>query len=109
MNAGDLRHFVQLQRPVETQDAEGGTVRDWETVRSVWAQVRALSGQEFWAASAVQANVQYRVRFRALDVVDLDASWRIRLEDGRVLGIAAKLRDDTDRGSVLVLCGENTT
>jgi len=109
LNTGDLRHFVHLQRPIETEGSEGDTERDWITVRTAWIGLRALSGSEFWQASAVQANVQYRAICRAPDVEDLDTSWRIKTEDGRILNVMGKLHDDRDRAATVLMLGENTT
>ena len=109
MDPGVLVNFVQLQKPTASAGAEGDTVRTWETVRTAWVRVIALTGQEFWLAQSVQAGVDYRVQCRAEDVEDLSTSWRILTEDGRVLHIRAKLVDDKDRAAAWLLCGSTPT
>ena len=109
MNPGLLRHFVHLQRPTVVQSDEGESIETWITVRTIWIELLALTGSEFFAAQAVQATVQYRARCRAADVEDAATSWRIKTEDGRVLGITAKLVDDRDRSMSWLLLGELVT
>ena len=103
---GRLRTFVHLQAPVETQDDEGDTVRDFETRRTCWAEIRALSGRDFFSSGADRANIDSRVRVRAGDVRDLTKDWRILTESGRVLQVKVKLQDDQDRALAVLLCGE---
>lgn len=75
MNAGDLDQRVQLQTRSVTQDAVGQDVITWATQATVWAQVQALRGREFFAAAQVQQEqtLKVRIRYRA----GIDATWRL--------------------------------
>jgi len=47
---GDLRERVTLQQATETADGQGGTVRTWAALATVWAQVLAAgAGRENYA------------------------------------------------------------
>lgn len=76
MNAGSLRHPLNLQRVEVVQDpVTGEVIEDWVTVSREWASIEGVSGREFLAASAEQAETTYRITIRFRD--DLDATWRL--------------------------------
>ncbi|ABR86153.1 TPA: phage head closure protein [Pseudomonas aeruginosa] len=76
MNAGRLRHPLNLQRVEVVQDpVTGEVIEDWVTVSREWASIEGVSGREFLAASAEQAETTYRITIRFRD--DLDATWRL--------------------------------
>jgi len=65
MNAGDLRHRVELQRFTETQDpVTGEIVRGFAKVTNLWAHVVPSSVREFIAAQAENSEVTGRITLR---------------------------------------------
>jgi SPP1 family predicted phage head-tail adaptor len=64
--SGGLRHRVDIQRRVETQDATTGeSVASWTTVyTSVPAKIEPLSVREFMAAQAAQSGITARITIR---------------------------------------------
>lgn len=64
MRAGRLNRYVTIQRRVETQNATGEVVWTWVDVCSVWAEIAAVSGREFFAAQQVQAMVTHAITIR---------------------------------------------
>ncbi|EML3182073.1 phage head closure protein [Pseudomonas aeruginosa] len=89
MNAGRLRHPLNLQRVEVVQDpATGEVIEDWVTVSREWASIEGVSGREFLAASAEQAETTYRITIRFRD--DLDATWRL-VSGATIYGIEAIL------------------
>ena len=46
MNAGELRHRVELQSNDGSRDSFGGVTDSWTTFATVWGSVRAVSGAE---------------------------------------------------------------
>lgn len=74
--AGKLRHKVQLQTRVETQDATTGEMGvAWVTTAEPWAEIVPMSAREFIAAQAEQSEVRGRIviRYRS----NVDASMRV--------------------------------
>ncbi|WP_159913035.1 phage head closure protein [Pantoea sp. 18069] len=70
MRAGQLRHFVTLQRNVPTQDPQTGAMLDhWVDFARIWASVEPLSVRDFIAAHASQSAVGHRVTIRFLQGV----------------------------------------
>lgn len=65
MKAGRLRHRVNIQQPVETQNAYGEAEVAWSNVlTNVWAGIEPLRGREFFAAKQVNAEIEARVVIR---------------------------------------------
>lgn len=107
MLAQRLRHRVDLQEKVVTQDStDGSVVETWETMLEdtaprLPAAIEPLSGREFLAAQAIQAGTTTRVtiRWRA----DVDAVKRF-VHEGNAYNIRAVLPDSTLRGYLVCLC-----
>lgn len=64
MRAGRLSHRVTIQERTETQNATGEVEWTWVDVCSVWAEITAVSGREFFAAQQVQSNVSHSILMR---------------------------------------------
>lgn len=65
MQAGKLRHRVELQQSVTGRNPEtGGVIDEWQPVATVWASIEPLSAREFIAAGATQASVTTRITIR---------------------------------------------
>ena len=103
--AGDLNRRLTLQAPVETDDGEGGVVRAYADVCTLWAQVTPLGGRTDVVAGSLGAAIRYRISIRARDDVttrhifqDGVRSYRIIAErlsvDRRFLEIDAEERED---------------
>lgn len=62
---GKLRHKVQLQARIETQDPNTGEMLvSWQTVAEPWAEIVPMSAREFIAAQAEQSEVRGRIVIR---------------------------------------------
>lgn len=67
LRAGRLRHRVDVEDLVVTQDSDGDMVEEWVTFAArVPAEITALSGRELIAAQAVQSRVSTRIVLRRL-------------------------------------------
>lgn len=74
--AGRLRHRINIQRRIDTQDSNGDNIVTWENVHIyVPAAIEPLSAREFIAASANQSQVVARIVIRHRP--GLNASMRI--------------------------------
>jgi len=72
---GELDERIELQQEQHSSDGQGGTTTAWQTVATVWAQVRPKGGSESLHSDAVQAEKPYRVVIR--NQVAVKANWRI--------------------------------
>lgn len=94
MRAGKLRYPVSIEKPIDTRTPSGGFIRTWEQVSREWVDIESVSGSEFMAAQAPQAQTIYKIHLRYRE--DLVSSWRIR-EGTKLYEITAILPDSRRR------------
>ena len=67
LNAGRLRHRIDIVTQTGVQDSTGGwSLADTQVFASVWATVEALSGDEQFVAGTQVSKVSHRVVLRYL-------------------------------------------
>ena len=102
MRAGTLRHRVTIEHRAETRDGYGGVAGAWAVfASSVPAAILPVSGREFFAAEANQAEVSAKIVMREL--AGLKPSMRI-VHDGQQYNIRAILADATLKRHVVCMC-----
>ena len=99
MRAGDLRHRLILQQPVESTSDFGETVISYETVDTVWGAVEPNTGKRYFEAMQANSEVQGAVRLRYRS--DIEATWRI-LYGSRVLQIVSIVNPQERNRELLV-------
>jgi head-tail adaptor len=102
--AGELKHRLVLEAPVETPDGAGGVSRGYAPVATVWAALAATSDRADTAAAALGAVVTHRIIMRAGP--EVTARHRFRL-GARLFRIVA-VRTDPG-GEFLVIHAEERT
>jgi SPP1 family predicted phage head-tail adaptor len=100
--AGDLRHRLVLEAPVETPDGAGGVTRTYQALTNVWAKVTPASARDQLVASAPGATVTHRIVIRRRN--DVTTGHRFRL-GARVYRILA-LRDADGGGQFTEIIAE---
>jgi head-tail adaptor len=101
IDPGRLKTRLQVQSPVETDDGQGGVVRSFTTLATVWAQVAPLAargGGGGVEADAEGATVRYRIILRNNFILTL----RHRLVDGARIYRISAIRDADDRRFIAV-------
>ena len=79
MNPGRLRHLVNIQKQVETQNAYGEPEVTWSNIaEKVWCQIEPLRGREYFAAKQINADIEARVIMRYRN----DVTAKMRLMHG---------------------------
>ena len=86
MRPGQLRERAILQRNTPTTSGRGEKVDSWAAYGTVWCEVLALRGREYYLAQQVNAEVQFKVSLRYRD--DVTAQDRIVWGD-RTLEVVA--------------------
>ena len=99
MDIGKLDRRVTLQSKSVTRAANGEEVVTWADVATVWAQVHALRGKEFFAGAEMQAAVDVRVRMRYRSGVTRDMRL---LHDGPSLDIVSVIETGRREGLELM-------
>lgn len=102
MRAGTLRHRVTVEHRAETRDDYGGVTTAWTVfASSVPAAILPISGREFFASEANQAEVTAKIVMREL--AGLLPSMRI-VHAGHQYNIRAILPDPTLARHVVCMC-----
>lgn len=103
MKTGTLRHYCELQSPVEAADSYGQRVQSWVTTTYVWCAIEPLSGREGMAAQEVQATVTHLIRTHYQS--GITSKMRLKLGD-RVFSIAAVINVDERNRELHLPCTE---
>ena len=66
MKAGDLKHLITIERATTITDDRGNRRPEWLPVVTCWASMADVSGRDFYAAQAYQAQdiVTFGIRWR---------------------------------------------
>lgn len=91
LQAGEFDQRITIQQPAIGQDAYGQLVTGWDDVCAVWAKKSDMTGREYLAAAATQAEVTTKItiRYRA----GITAAMRV-LHGADVYNIATVLTQD---------------
>jgi|SRR5450830_618091 len=90
---------IKIQQRGTGRDDGGQRIDTWTDVAQVWADIRDISGREFVAAGADQAEVTTRIRIWRRDAVT--AAMRV-LHGAKVYEIKSALLEGTD--TTLLMC-----
>ena len=65
MEAGKLRHRVNIQQQVTTQDSYGEAVNTWTDIySSISASIEPISGKEFFSGEKYNMEISHKIRIR---------------------------------------------
>lgn len=81
MEAGKLRHRVELQRAAVTTDSHGDTVETWATLATVWADVQDMTVSQRTQLPVTLSDASVQVRMRGYPGISLTAKDRVRYDD----------------------------
>jgi SPP1 family predicted phage head-tail adaptor len=95
---GDLNRRLTLLEPVENADDEGGVVRTFQALTTLWAQVLSLSAGADVNAGSLGAALRYRIVIRYRD----DVTTRHQLQDGAHLYRVIAARASADRRFLVI-------
>jgi len=88
MRIGKLRHKVSIQKLESTQDALGGKVESYTHFCDAWAEIRPVSGREYFIDNQRYARCTHSIIVRF--VPGITPSMRVLFND-RVFDIEAVL------------------
>ena len=107
--AGRLRYLVSVQQNVPTRDTDGHETPVWTEVAQAKADIKPVSGQEFWAGAGivgrqpVEIETRYDSRFAAI----APEKWRI-VYDGVIYDIVSAVVDRLLRRKVAIMAVTGT-
>ncbi len=103
MQAGKLRHRIELHSNIPTRNAQGEQIDSWAKYATVWASVEPFNGKELLNAQQISAEVTQRVKIRYYSGVKPEH--RVIFKD-RTLEIVAALDIAERRRSMHLMCKE---
>lgn len=103
MNAGKLRHRVELQEVSGSQDSFGESLRTYATYATVWASVEPLQGRELELAQQVSAETNHKITIRYNSNVDTEH--RI-VFSGRVFELTSVINPSERNEHLVLFCKE---
>lgn len=67
MRAGDLDRKITIESRTESRSATGAATYTWAALATVWAKVKPVRGQEYFAAQQVNAQIDavFTIYYRA--------------------------------------------
>ncbi|MGE3066796.1 MAG: phage head closure protein [Hyphomicrobiaceae bacterium] len=101
--SGELRRRIVLEAASRTADGGGGASLAWTAVATLWASVRALSGEERVAAGRLSGRLSHEIVIRRRAGVTPDLRFRV---GSRRLAIRAVLERDAGGRYLTCLCEE---
>lgn len=102
----DMRHKIQIQKYIPTQDVGGGYKKDWVTLYTIRAKVIANDGNEILRGGRIEALSPWVVAVRFSPLLVLDTSLRILLENGKQLKITSIINIDEKTRWIQMNCTE---
>ena len=72
---GAMREQISIEEPTMTSDTYGGNTRAWNSIATVWANVKPVSAAEKFFAGKVEMDVSHKIKIRYRD--DVNATQRI--------------------------------
>ncbi|MGV6989651.1 phage head closure protein [Testudinibacter sp. P80/BLE/0925] len=103
MQIGKLRHRITLQQQISTLNSYGSAITDWEDVATVWAEIKPLSGREYFAAEQVQSEIttQIWLRYRP----DIQPTMRVKWGD-RTFEVVSAINHNERNTALQLMCKE---
>lgn len=103
MNIGKLRHRITLLKQVNEVNDYGASVKTWRTVATVWAEVRPLSGREYFSAQQVQSEVTTQIWLRYIDGIKPSMKVKFANREFEILSVLNTQERDV---SLQLMCKE---
>lgn len=79
MKAGKLRHRITFQKPKFEDSGHGGKAKGWENVATVWAEIKPVSGREYFENFQMESEISTKITIRYL--AGLNTHMRIKFGD----------------------------
>lgn len=102
MNVGAMRHRITFQAQEGQKDVLGGHTGPWKDVASVWAQVKPISGREYFS-NVRETTVSHKIFCRYREGI----TPRLRVKYGkRVFKIISVINWDERNEGLTLMCEE---
>ena len=103
MDIGRLKHRITFQELSKSQNEYGELVEKWIDIKTVWAEIKPVSGNQFFAAKQINSEISHNVYIRYR--TDLKPSMRIKFKE-RVFEILYLMNVNEDNRLMQIYCKE---
>jgi SPP1 family predicted phage head-tail adaptor len=104
MNPGRLRHKIDIQQELTTQNTYGEPTHSWVTfLSSVPASIEPIRGREYFASDKMNAEITHRIRMRFR--LGVKAKMRVKY-CGRYFDIESAINVDEGNEWYELMCRE---
>ena len=79
MDIGRLKHRITFQRLSQSKNEYGELADEWLDIKTVWAEIKPVSGNQFFAAKQINSEISHNVYIRYR--TDLKPSMRIKFKE----------------------------
>jgi len=100
LEAGDLRHRIEIRRGTKEKDGKGGSTIAWTPIAKPWAEVISLDGKEAMAEHVKQGVASYRIRIRYREGINTNDQVR---HGALELNITSAADPNGDREQLVIL------
>jgi SPP1 family predicted phage head-tail adaptor len=103
--AGKRRHCVLIQQQTDEQDDAGEKLEQWNDLRSTWAEIRAVTSKEVYAASGFTSQVSHLITILFHPSMAVRSSYRV-VYRGRIFQVQAVVDEDETQVELKLYCLE---
>lgn len=79
MNPGRLNKRITIERLTRKKHENGEIIEDYEVFKTIWAEIKPVSGNQFFVAKQINSEISHNVYIRYRS--DLNPSMRIKFKD----------------------------
>jgi len=87
MRAGRLRHRITIQQPTTSTNAQGGKIKTWVDVATVWAGIEPISASESDQNHQLEPEVSVRIVMRYRSGITSDMRIKFGSRYYKIIGI----------------------
>lgn len=88
MQAGQLKHKLDIEMELNSQDAYGQLTQVWVVfLRGIWAAIEPISGREYFSSQHVNAEISHRIKIRYK--AGITPNMRVKFGDTRYFNIVS--------------------
>lgn len=103
MDIGRLKHRITFQSLPHEKNEYGEVEDQWEDTKTVWAEIKPVSGNQFFAAKQINSEISHNIYIRYRP--DLKPSMRIKYKE-RVFEILYLMNVKEENQLLQIYCKE---
>ena len=103
MRAGQLRHRLTFEEPIETRDSYGSLTTSWAEYATVWGAIWPISAKEGVSMAQTESVITTRMRVRYRS--DITTKMRVNFKD-RIFNILQLTNPDERNIMLEMVCAE---